>query len=78
MSAMNEDAASTATTVLQTLSSLMHSSGNGGFCSVSCSSDRDDKKEEVEGAVEVGKSDHEEMLECAGMVLLQSYRAIGR
>ncbi|KAG0604304.1 hypothetical protein M758_10G160600 [Ceratodon purpureus] len=78
LSAMNEDAASTATTVLQTVSSLMHSSGSGGFCSVSCGSERDEKEEEVEGAGEVGESDHEKMLECAGMVLLQSYRAIGR
>lgn len=82
VSAMNEDAASTATTVLQTLSSFMHSttSSGGGFGgSVSCCSDREEKEEEVEvGVVEVGKSDHEEMLECAGMVLLQSYRAIGR
>lgn len=64
MSAMNEDAASTATTVLQTLSTLMHSPHSSGVFG-----------EEVE---EVGKSEHEEMLECAGMVLLQSYRAIGR
>jgi hypothetical protein len=64
VSAMNEDAASTATTVLQTLSTLMHSPHSSGMCG-----------EEVE---EVGKSEHEEMLECAGMVLLQSYRAIGR
>lgn len=65
VSAMNEDAASTATTVLQTLSTLMHSPHSSGVFG-----------EEVE---EVGKSsEHEEMLECAGMVLLQSYRAIGR
>lgn len=65
VSAMNEDAASTATTVLQTLSTLMHSPHSSGVFG-----------EEVEG---VGKSsEHEEMLECAGMVLLQSYRAIGR
>jgi len=68
---MNEDAASTATTVLQTLSSLMHSTSSEGV------SDRDER-EEVEGVIEVGKSEHEEMLECAGMVLLQSYRSIGR
>lgn len=75
---MNEDAASTATTVLQTLSSLNQSSSSGIFCSVSCSSDGDDKEKDVDGACEVGKSVHEEMLECAGMVLLQSCRAIGR
>ena len=77
MSAMNEDAASTSTAVLQTLSSLMHSSSSGAFCSVSCINDRDDRGK-VDETVENGKSDHAEMLECAGMVLLQSYRSIGR
>ncbi|XP_024385322.1 protein APEM9 [Physcomitrium patens] len=70
VSAMYQDAASTATTILQTLSCLMHLSDH----EESCGSDREDITEDAE----VGKSEHEEMLECAGMVLLQSYRAIGR
>lgn len=68
MSGMYENAASTSCTTLRTLSNQMHSSLSGH--THGC------KLDIVEGRE--GRSEYQAMLESTGMVLLQSYHALGR
>lgn len=68
VSGMYENAASTSCTTLGILSNHLHSSLSGET--------QDRKLDIVEGRK--GRSEYEAMLESTGMVLLQSYHALGR
>jgi hypothetical protein len=77
VSAMFEEAATTAEATLQTLINKTHTKDMTGLCAPI--EERDDLERESEEALqEVGTSDREAMLESAGMVLLQAYQALGR
>jgi hypothetical protein len=77
VSAMFEEAATTAEATLQTLINETHTKDKTGLCAPI--EERDDLERESEEALqEVGTSDREAMLESAGMVLLQAYHALGR
>jgi hypothetical protein len=68
VSGMYENAASTSCTTLGSLSNQMHLSLSGET--------QDRKLDIVEGRK--GRSEYKAMLESIGMVLLQSYHALGR
>ncbi|CAK9857887.1 unnamed protein product [Sphagnum jensenii] len=77
VSAMFEEAATTAEATLQTLINETHTKDMTGLCAPI--EERDDLERDSEEAIqEVGTSDREAMLESAGMVLLQAYHALGR
>jgi hypothetical protein len=77
VSAMFEEAATTAAATLQTLINETHTKDMTGLCAPI--EERDDLEREGEEALqEVGTSEREAMLESAGMVLLQAYHALGR
>jgi hypothetical protein len=77
VSAMFEEAATTAAATLQTLINETNTKDMTGLCAPI--EERDDLERESEEALqEVGTSEREAMLESAGMVLLQAYHALGR